>query len=53
MTDMLFLIVGIAILVLFGVLHAFAGRDWKLDRGNRWGKSYQEEWGFSKGREDE
>ncbi|MCD7806392.1 MAG: hypothetical protein LUH19_03515 [Lachnospiraceae bacterium] len=43
------LLLGIAVLVACGVLHAFAGRDWKLDRGDSWGKSYQEEWGFSGG----
>ncbi len=51
--DIIILIVGIIILVLCGVLRAFAGRDWKLDRGDRWGKSYQEEWGFGNGRQDE
>ncbi|MCD8326947.1 MAG: hypothetical protein LUC90_09815 [Lachnospiraceae bacterium] len=43
------LLLGIAVLVACGVLHAFAGRDWKLDRGDSWGKSYQDEWGFGNG----
>ncbi|MCD7738064.1 MAG: hypothetical protein LUH58_03360 [Lachnospiraceae bacterium] len=40
------ILLGIVILVVIGVLHAFAARDWKLDRGDSWGKSYQDEWGF-------
>lgn len=47
------LIVCIVVLVACGVLRAFAGRDWKLGRGDSWGKSYQDEWGFGNGSEDE
>ncbi|MCD8067432.1 MAG: hypothetical protein LUE87_00790 [Lachnospiraceae bacterium] len=43
------ILLGIAVLVVIGVLHVFAARDWKLDRGDSWGKSYQDEWGFGKG----
>ncbi|MCD8131787.1 MAG: hypothetical protein LUE16_11040 [Lachnospiraceae bacterium] len=40
------ILLGIAVLVVIGVLHVFAARDWKLDRGDSWGKSYYDEWGL-------